>query len=220
MKRYFYITNSLIILNTLIFFILFSINHHGFIVDGNLLVKYGAINSNKIVLYNEWWRLITAMFLHLDIFHLAMNMVSLYIIGTIVEQTYNRIIYLLIYIITGITGSLLSLYLSSYFLLAGASGAIFGLFGLLFGYYLVNRNIPSISNQSAISNFWIIIIINILIGFTMPIVAISSHIGGMISGMIGGYLISKYSKNGVAIYIFLFSIYTLYLYLQIKISSF
>jgi rhomboid protease GluP len=219
-KKYLTLTNLLIFVNIAIFSILFLINHHSFAIDGNLLVKYGAINSDKIVLYDEWWRLIAAMFLHLDIFHLSMNMVSLYIIGTIVEQAYSRFIYLLTYFITGISGSLLSLYISPYFLLVGASGAIFGLFGLLAGYYAVQRNIPSISNQSAISNFWIIIILNIFIGFTMPIVVISSHISGVLSGFIGGYLISKYSKNGVVIYIFLFAIYTIYLYIQIKISSF
>lgn len=220
MKRYFYITNSLIILNTVIFFILFFINHHNFTIDGNLLVEYGAINSDKIVLHNEWWRLATAMFLHLDIVHLAINMASLYIIGIIVEQACSRLTYLITYLIAGVSGSLLSLYLSPYFLLVGASGAIFGLFGLLVGYYVVNKNIPSLSNKSAILNFWIIIGLNILIGFSLPIVDISSHIGGMISGFIGGYLISKYSKNGIAIYIFVFTIYALYLYMQIKISSF
>jgi rhomboid protease GluP len=220
MNKYLNITNLLIIINTVIFLTLFALENDGLAIDSNILVSFGAINTEKIVLYNQWWRLIAGMFLHLDIIHLAINMVSLYIIGSIVQQTYSNTAYLFAYLATGITGSLLSLFLSPYFLLVGASGAIFGLFGLLVGHYAIYGSIPSMSRQSVISNFWIIIGLNTLIGFSITIVDISSHIGGMLSGFIFGYLTSRFKKYGIMIYGCIFIICAIFLYFKIMIDNF
>lgn len=191
MRRHFTVTNTLIAINIAIFLILYIPFHQGFDISSEALLNFGAINSDLIFTYNEWYRLLSGMFLHLDITHIAMNMISLYIIGRLVEVLYSKRVYVITYIITGICGSLLSLYISPSYLLVGASGAIFGLFGLLVGYYLVHKNIPYLDNQAAKSNFWFIIGINGIIGLTMPSIDIMAHIGGMISGVLIGVATEK-----------------------------
>ena len=102
----------------------------------NDLIKYGA-NYDILTRNGEYYRLFTCMFLHIGIWHLACNMYSLYVIGREVESLFGKWKYLIIYILSGICGSVLSLAFSHNSVSAGASGAIFGLLGALlyFGYH-------------------------------------------------------------------------------------
>jgi len=217
---YLSVTNILILSNIVIFLALFSISHYGSSIDSNLLIKYGAINSYQIEVFGEWWRLLSSVFLHLDFTHLFMNMLSLYIIGSIVQKLYSASMYLFFYLSTAIFGSLLSLAESQYDLLVGASGAIFGLFGVLVGYFVVNREIPSVSKENAITNFWFIVGLNIVIGLSVSNIAILAHFGGIISGFLAGYLVEKYQKKGFLAYIGIFVIAFIYYYFAIMKALF
>ena len=106
---------------------------------GSILYPEGAFSILYLIRNGEYYRLVTAMFLHADISHLANNMILLYFGGEIVEKTVGRIRYLILFFLSGICGNLFSavyeLSTGSFYESIGASGAVFGLVGGLF--YLV-----------------------------------------------------------------------------------
>ena len=121
------------------------------------------------------------MFLHNGIIHLFLNMYSLYYVGTKIEDFFGKKKYLLIYFLSGIAGNLLSIGFSSNTTSVGASGAIFGLFGaLLYFGYTYRGYIGSIIRSQILP----IIIYNLFIGFIIPNINMSAHIGGLIGGII------------------------------------
>ena len=166
----------------------------GIIVVLVILYLYSAMtNSDTLAYYlgvnryfvreGEIYRLLTGTFIHIDLIHLLCNCYALFVIGSMVEGYYGRKKYAIIYLVSAITGSLLSICMSEGFSI-GASGAIFGLFGsiLYFGYHyrvyfgnvIIGRIVP-------------IIIINLAIGFMISGIDNFAHIGGLI----GGFLVSK-----------------------------
>ncbi|MBE6140015.1 MAG: rhomboid family intramembrane serine protease [Firmicutes bacterium] len=146
------------------------------------LVNFGA---NSLSLIKDWqlWRLITCAFLHIGFMHLFLNMYSLAIIGPQVEGFVGKVKFLLIYLISALCGSLLSVVMvaNDYVVSAGASGAIFGLLGslLYFGYHF--RLYLSEALRSQIIP---VIVLNLVIGFMIDGIDVAAHIGGLI----GGYL--------------------------------
>ena len=166
----------------------------GILLVIGLVYLYSLISDSNILVYNyglyrdfvndgEIYRLLTGTLIHIDILHLLCNAYALFTIGSLVEGYYGRKKYAIIYLISAISGSLLSICMSSGFSI-GASGAIFGLFGslLYFGYHyrvyfgsvIISRILP-------------VIIINLAIGFMISGIDNFAHIGGLI----GGFLISK-----------------------------
>lgn len=129
----------------------------------------------------EIWRLLTGEFFHGSILHLLVNMYSLYVIGSQVENFFGKAKYLLIYIFSAVTASALSIILNINTASIGASGAIFGLTGALlyFGYYY-----RVYFGNALISQIVPIIIINLIFGFTIPGIDNYAHIGGLIGGLL------------------------------------
>ena len=171
-KKPLIVTYALIAINIIIFFLCTA---------GILDASMFGMHSESVKL-GEVYRLFTAGFFHTDFIHLAVNMYSLYIIGKEVETVLGKWRYLVIYFISIITGCLLSGVINGAGVLSmGASGAIFGLLGALlyFGYhyrlYLGNALIYQIAPT---------IIINLVIGFTMPGIDNFAHIGGLIGGVL------------------------------------
>ena len=155
-------------------------------LDANVLYKYGAvINISNMNSYLELYRLITSVFLHGGLLHLACNMYSLYVIGPQLESFFGKVKYTIIFIVSGILGNLLSVaFLQNNFVSVGASGAIFGLLGALlyFGYHY-RVYLSGVIKSQIIP----IIILNLVIGFMTTSINNVAHIGGLI----GGILISK-----------------------------
>ncbi|SFV52037.1 FIG056164: rhomboid family serine protease [hydrothermal vent metagenome] len=191
----FKITYTIIAIN-LVFYII-SILHTGEIVDipARGLVDLGAIFGPQVVLGGDWWRLVTAMFLHGGMTHILMNMFSLYIIGRPIEINFSPMHYITIYLITGILGGLTSIYFHPVTVAIGASGAIFGIFGALAGELLVFRENLGRNGQAILKDFGIIIGINILIGLSIPNIDMSAHAGGLLSGLVGGFVVAKYPRK-------------------------
>jgi len=185
------ITYSIIALNSIIY--LFAALLSGSIIDMNMrvLVDMGALYGPLTVLKGEWWRLFTAMFLHGGMTHILMNMVSLYIIGRGMETYFSAKSYLSIYLFSGLFGGLASLYMHPESVGIGASGAIFGVFGALAGFFIAHRRHIGEHTRAFMKEFAVIIAINLVIGFSMPEVDVSAHIGGLTVGFLGGYLLSK-----------------------------
>ncbi|WP_238536370.1 rhomboid family intramembrane serine protease [Sulfurovum sp. AR] len=163
-------------------------------MDMQVLVDMGALFGPLTVLKGEWWRLLTAMFLHGGMTHLLMNMFSLYLVGRGAEMYFDTKSYLSIYFFSGIIGGLVSLYIHPVSVGVGASGAIFGVFGALAGFFLAHREKIASHTKAFMKDFSIIIAINLVIGFSIPSIDVSAHIGGLIVGFIGGFVLSKDPK--------------------------
>lgn len=161
------ITYALIVINVIIYFLS---NMFGF-VDDFAVNRYYIING-------EYYRLITGMFLHANLFHLIFNCYALYIIGMQLESFLGKWRYIIVYLLSGLAGSALSIFMSSGFSV-GASGAIFGLLGALlyFGYHY-RVYLETVVKSQIIP----LIVLNLIIGL-MPGIDNWAHIGGLIGGV-------------------------------------
>jgi rhomboid protease GluP len=188
------ITYTIIGINIIayVFSALFSLD----IVDMNMqtLVNMGALYGPLSVLKGEWWRLFTAMFLHGGMTHILMNMFSLYLIGRAMEMYFDTKSYLIIYLFSGLLGGLASLYMHPNSVGIGASGAIFGVFGALAGFFMAHRHKIEAHSKAFMKDFTILLGINLVLGLSIPSIDVSAHIGGLLVGMAGGYVISKNPK--------------------------
>ena len=142
---------------------------------------FAKVNSK--ISDGEWYRLFTSNFLHADFIHLAVNMLSLFQIGPTVLNTFKMPGFLLIYIVSGLSGSLLSYFLSNN-VSVGASGAIFGLVGALLAVSI------RFGNFGLLSNIALIIVLNFGVSLS-PGSRIDNygHLGGLISGTLLGFLL-------------------------------
>ncbi len=185
------ITYTLIAINLVVYIISAFLSRD--IIDMNLevLVNMGALYGSFTVLKGEWWRLFTAMFLHSGMTHLLMNMFSLYLIGRGAEMYFQKKSYIIIYIASGLVGGLFSQYMHPVSVGIGASGAIFGVFGALAGFFLAFRERIQEQSKAFMKDFGIIIVINLVIGFSISSVDVSAHIAGLVIGFIGGFMVSK-----------------------------
>ena len=181
-----YITYCLIAVNTLIF-ILMVIDGAGFFAENPLVhLKWGS-NYAPLTLSGDYWRLITNTFIHFGIIHLVMNMYCLYIIGAYLEPMLGRVKFISAYLCTGILASIVSLWWHSEPTnSAGASGAIFGMYGLFLA-LLTTDLIPQSVRKGLLQNIGIFIFYNLAYGMKSG-VDNSAHVGGLVSGFIFGYL--------------------------------
>ena len=160
------------------------------------LVDYNGILNNFANYYlyvqnGEYYRLITSMFVHANILHLISNMYALYVVGPIIEKYYGKGKYLLIYLGSGIIGSLFSVVLTNY-ASVGASGAIFGLFGaLLYFGYKYRATLDGFLRSSIIPT----LLVNLLLGFMIPGIDVSAHLGGLIGGLLFSYQTGVVNKE-------------------------
>jgi rhomboid protease GluP len=196
-KRY-KLTYTLIILNSIVYLISAFLSQSFTDMDMRTLVDMGALYGPYTVQQGEWWRLFTAMFLHGGMTHILMNMFSLYIVGRAAEMYFDTKAYLSIYFFSGLLGGLASLYMHPDAVGVGASGAIFGIFGALAGFFLAHRDKIASHSKAFMKDFAIIIGINLVIGFSIPSVDVSAHVGGLVVGLIGGFVLSKNPKRILA----------------------
>lgn len=172
------ITYAIIAICILLFIMMYVLGKGS--ADTSTLINFGA-NLDILTKNGEYFRLFTCMFLHIGIMHLICNMYSLFVIGKEVERLFGKWKFLLIYVLSGICGSTLSLAFSYNTVSAGASGAIFGLLGALlyFGYYY--RTYLGVVMKSSIIP---VILFNLLIGFLSPGIDNAAHIGGLVAGIL------------------------------------
>lgn len=168
------VTYILIVLNLMVF--LYGVLHS----NDELINMFG--NNYELVQNGEFYRLFTCMFVHADILHILFNMIALYSIGPVVERYYGKSKFLLIYLVSGLLGSIFSgVFMTADSISIGASGAIFGLLGSIcyFTYYY-RATLQGILRGSIMP----VIIINLVIGFLSTSIDLSAHIGGLIGGIL------------------------------------
>ncbi len=153
-----------------------------------VLVQFGANAGWQILANGQIWRLFTSMFLHIGLLHLAFNGYALFIFGLEMERLYGPDRFLVIYILSGLFGSLFSFAARGpYVLSAGASGAIFGIIGMNLAYFYTHReNFGQFGRQRMVSTL-MIIGVNLVFGFTMPGIDNLAHLGGLLAGAALGY---------------------------------
>ncbi|MDP8904486.1 MAG: rhomboid family intramembrane serine protease [Chloroflexota bacterium] len=137
--------------------------------------------DKQAVLAGEWWRLLTVTLVHGSLIHLGFNMYALFIVGPLVEAMYGRPLFVLFYVVAALAGST-----ASYLTLAnpsvGASGAIFGLFGLLAVSTWVHKPALGMRARALSTQIGFLIVLNIVIGFTFPGIDNAAHLGGLAAG--------------------------------------
>lgn len=191
------VTLVLIAINVIVFAIEAVLAGFRVSIPTTVLVDMGAMYAPLIQSAADLYRFVTPMFLHVDLMHLAFNMVALYSVGEVLERVLGRGNFLLLYFIGGITGNVIS-YASSVFppgqavVSAGASTSVFALFvavALLGLLHKGNRRYFSQYSKSMLS----IIAINVVYTFLVPSISISGHLGGALGGLIAMFMIP--SKN-------------------------
>ncbi len=157
------------------------------------LLEAGAMVP-LLVADGEWWRLITAMFLHIGLLHVAFNSLALLVFGQLIESALGSRRMLALYLVTGFAASVASFTFGSpQIAAAGASGAIFGLLGAWLVYNLRRRSLSLA--RSNIQSALLLIGINLVFGFTVPGIDNVAHIGGLIAGLAAGYAVEGVGKG-------------------------
>lgn len=188
----FYMTCIIFDLNILVFLVM-VFSGLGFITfQGSDLLEWGA-NYKPITTDGEWWRLLTNTFLHGGIMHLFANMYGLLFVGIFLEPRIGKTKFAVIYLVSGILASITSLWWHDATISVGASGAIFGLFGLFLA-LMVTKVYPKEFSKALMLSTLIFVGFNLLFGLTGGIDN-AAHIGGLISGIVIGLFISPQLKK-------------------------
>lgn len=173
----------------IILFILMELS--GGSTNSQILLKYGA-NLDILVKNGEYYRLFTCIFLHIGIMHLICNMYSLYAIGREVESLFGKVKYIIIFILSGIFGSIMSIAFTHNTISAGASGAIFGLLGALL-YFGINYR--TYLGEAIKRTIIPIIVVNLIIGFFAEGIDLAAHIGGLVGGVLVSMMVGIPDKS-------------------------
>lgn len=173
--------------------------------DPEVMFNQGG-NFGVATLDGESWRLVSSMFLHYGLIHLAMNMLGLVFVGIAVERFYGRLAYLALYLFSGLVGSLTTA-LGSHAISVGASGPLFGLLGGFGAYLLIHR--ASFDKEAfAKQTRWlgIVIAINVVTGLQSKTVDMYAHIGGLVAGLGAGFVLAKRPSTARVVSVFAASI--------------
>lgn len=178
-------TPLLLIANILVFVIMLIDGTNIFNPQVEKLIFWGA-NVRELTINGEWWRLISCMFIHIGLFHLLMNLYALIFIGILLEPLIGKNRFIVAYLITGFIASTSSLYWNTFAISAGASGAIFGLFGVFLA-LLTTSHIDKSIKKPMLIYISIYVGINLINGLKDGIDA-AAHVGGLLSGLAIGYV--------------------------------
>ena len=140
----------------------------------------------------EWWRLATAGFLHIGLIHLAMNMQALLVAGSITERLYGNRLFALIYSFGLLASSVSSIWWSHNVVVAGASGAIFAVFGALLAFLLVRRgSFPKQTRDQLLGSAATFVLYNLIFGAISPSISNAAHVGGLVAGFTLGLFVNR-----------------------------
>jgi len=168
----------------------------GLSADPQVIRAFGAKNNDLINQHHEYWRLVTAIFIHIGFLHFLLNNYALWIIGQEIERLYGSARFVVLYLLTGVAGALASYTFNPANDSAGASGAIFGLFGVMATFaFRFRKELPERLSSDIRRRILPVIAINLIFGFSMRIVDNAAHIGGLLAGVVLA-LIVPYKRPG------------------------
>ena len=190
-KDYF-VTPLIINVNILVFIAMLIGGVNFLLPGGESLLAWGA-NMRPLTGDGQWWRLLTSCFVHIGIFHLLMNMYALLYIGLLLEPILGKVRFLTAYILTGIFASLASFWWHPATISAGASGAIFGMYGVFLA-LLTTRLLERSMRKTFLVSILIFVAYNLMNGLKGNIDN-AAHVGGLLSGLAMGYAFVPGLKN-------------------------
>jgi membrane associated rhomboid family serine protease len=156
-----------------------------------VLIAFGA-NFGPLTWHGEPWRLLTAAFMHFGVIHLAVNMYSFHNGGAFIERLFGRGRFALIYLLAAVAGNVVSSWWEPRGVAAGASGAIFGVYGALLAFFLVRRaEIPARTLKVVGKGAALLCVYALAFGAVVPFVDNSAHIGGLVAGGVSGALLAR-----------------------------
>lgn len=226
----YFITPILINVTVLIFIAMVVSGTNLLLPKSEDLLNWGA-NYRPLTLEGQWWRLLTSCFLHIGILHLLFNMYALLYVGLLLEPYLGRTRFLAAYLISGIAASMTSLYWNSWVVSAGASGAIFGLYGVFIALLLGNILDKSVK-KAMLTSALIFVGYSLLNGFrSKGAIDNAAHIGGLVSGLLIGAvfllslrdyenLIKKYSTIGGLILVLFVASFLVYIRLPNTLAEY
>ncbi|EDM79355.1 Rhomboid-like protein [Plesiocystis pacifica SIR-1] len=192
-----YASYVLLGLNVAVWLLMVGMGVDAFEPSSEELVDWGA-NFGPKTASGQWWRLLTATFLHGGLIHLGFNIYFLWVIGRITEQIFRAPAYLVIYFGSGLCASAASLAWNPIAPSVGASGALLGVFGAFLGFTLRRREVlPPEFVQSVRRNAMVLIGLNVAVAFFMSNIDNAAHVGGLVAGLGIGYLITTLAERPV-----------------------
>jgi rhomboid protease GluP len=189
-----YITYGIIGINVLVFVLMVLDGVGLFEPSGGDIIRWGG-NYGPLTLTGDWWRLLSSVFVHIGIIHIAFNMYAFYMVGVFLEPMLGKTRYIVAYLCTGVFASLASLWWHNDPVpSAGASGAIFGMYGVFLAMLSTNL-IPKHIRNGLLQSIGVFIVFNLVYGMKSG-VDNSAHVGGLLSGLVIGYLYYMFGMKG------------------------
>lgn len=182
----YFLTPVIIYINTAIFLLFVLLTREVMWFPAQPLAIYGG-NFAPLTTDGQWWRLVTSVFMHGGLLHLVFNALVLANVGLMLEPLLGKAQLLLIYLVTGVVASLTSVVFNYGAVSVGASGAIFGLYGFFLALLFSTLFRPEV-RQQFLRGTVVFIGINLAFGFTMSMIDNAAHIGGLVAGLLLGFI--------------------------------
>ena len=185
-----HVTTVLIAANVLVFIAMVGSGVSATNPSPEALNHWGA-NYGPLTAGGQWWRLLTSAFVHVGITHLAMNMIVLFTGGRLTERLFGQPAFIVLYGLAALGGSIVSVTTHPLVSSAGASGAVFGVYGGVIAFLIVRRaSLPSDARSALLSNAVLFVGYNILYGLTQAHIDMAAHVGGLLTGFIAGAVLA------------------------------
>ncbi len=185
------VTYTIIIANVAVFALMVARGVSVASPDTGAMLNWGA-NFGPMTMNGQWWRLVTYMFLHFGIVHVGLNMWVLWGLAPLVERFLGRAGFGIAYIMSGVAGGIASLAWNPISISAGASGAVFGVAGTLLGFVVLRPDtIPSGVRNQMLTSMAKFLLLNTIIGMSVPQIDMAAHIGGFVAGVLFGLMLSQ-----------------------------
>ncbi len=184
-----YVTTGLLAVNVVVFLAMVFSGASPLEPSTEVLRRFGG--SWGYALFAQYWRLLTATYVHAGIIHIAFNMWCLWDLGGLAERIFDRWVFFLLYTCCGLAGSLAATWSNPHSITVGASGAVFGLAGaLISALYLGKLPVSRHALQSTLKSLLSFAGYNLLFGAIVPYISNSAHIGGFLTGLALGAVLA------------------------------
>jgi len=186
-----WVTPSLVAANLIVFLALAMVSRRLGAFDPQLVFKWGA-NYGPLTVNGEWWRTVTALFLHLNLAHVLLNMWALWNVGRLTERLYGNWTLAFLYLASGALASLTSIAWNPSYSSVGASGAIFGVFGAFLAFLLHRGNrVPSQIVRANWLSTLAFVVFNLVGGILQTGIDNAAHVGGLFAGFVVGWVLVR-----------------------------
>jgi membrane associated rhomboid family serine protease len=185
------VTSALVALNVSVFLVATALGGGLLKSNPEVMIRLGT-DYTPLTLSGQWWRLLTSIFLHFGLFHIALNMWALYVNGRVAERIFGSIRYLVIYLVAGLCGSLVSLLWHPIVNGAGASGAIFGILGSMLAFFLKREGgVPASVIKAQMTSVSVFVVYSLLYAARYQGIDNAAHLGGLLGGFVMGFILSR-----------------------------